>query len=301
MWSIQGATPVFADVEPDTLLIDPDRVADLLTPRTRAVIAVDYAGQPCDYDALRSDYRTPRNCCSSPTPAMPLEVDPRIGRWASLADLSAFSFHPVKHIATGEGGMITTDDMDLARRSAGLQQPRHYYRSSCSRAEQRLVVLRNGRPRLQLPTDGSSMRSGNETARKAGLVGRASARHRRAVHRAPFQEFAGVETLGDRPGVGHAYHLFVIRLTDNHLTVDAGRRLRRTTSRGHRSQRPLHSGLSPSLLQGTILRPGPGLCPVAEAEYQRILSLPMFPSMTDNDVDDVVTAVEKVTAAFLDR
>src|SRR3984957_14693827 len=109
----EGATPVFADVEEDTLLIDPGSVRRLLSPRTKAIVAVDYAGQPADYDALRQiaksrGIRLIADACHSPGAAY---RDRKVG---TLADISCFSFHPVKHITTCEGGMCTTDDPDMA-------------------------------------------------------------------------------------------------------------------------------------------------------------------------------------------
>ena len=111
----QGGVPVFADVSPDTLLIDPQAVADCITPRTKGIIAVDYAGQPCDYDALRAlasrhGLFLVADACHSLG-----------GRWrerpvGTLADVTCLSFHPVKHITTGEGGMALTDDARLAER-----------------------------------------------------------------------------------------------------------------------------------------------------------------------------------------
>ncbi|HOM08487.1 MAG TPA: aminotransferase class I/II-fold pyridoxal phosphate-dependent enzyme, partial [Syntrophales bacterium] len=111
----QGGTPVFADVEEETLLIDPKEVERRITPRTRAIIAVDYAGQPCDYDEL---CRIAKNnniyLVSDACHALGAKYKGRpVG---SLADLTVFSFHPVKHITTGEGGMITTDHPELADR-----------------------------------------------------------------------------------------------------------------------------------------------------------------------------------------
>src|SRR6185437_12763311 len=109
----EGAKPVFADIEPATLLIDPASVARALTPRTRAIVAVDYAGQPADYDALRV-LAAPRgikivaDACHAPGATYR-------GRAAgTLADISCFSFHPVKHLTTCEGGMTVTDDAAMA-------------------------------------------------------------------------------------------------------------------------------------------------------------------------------------------
>jgi perosamine synthetase len=111
----QGGIPIFADVDPDTLLIDPNEVERKISPRTKAVIAVDYAGQPCDYDSLGSIARHHglfliADACHS------LGAEYKGRNVGTLADLTIFSFHPVKHITTGEGGMITTDVPALAER-----------------------------------------------------------------------------------------------------------------------------------------------------------------------------------------
>ncbi len=112
----QGGTPVFADLDPKTLLIDPAEVGKKITPRTRAIVAVDYAGQPCDYQRLRviaekHGLRLVADACHA------LGALDEHGKAAgSQADLSCFSLHPVKPITTGEGGVVTTDDDELAAR-----------------------------------------------------------------------------------------------------------------------------------------------------------------------------------------
>jgi len=111
----QGGTPVFADVEYDTLLVDPKSVEARITPRTKAIIAVDYAGQPCDYDALtaiadRYGFALVADACHA------LGGTYRGRPVGSVADLSTFSLHPVKPITAGEGGVVTTDNRDLADR-----------------------------------------------------------------------------------------------------------------------------------------------------------------------------------------
>ncbi|MBZ0287076.1 MAG: aminotransferase class I/II-fold pyridoxal phosphate-dependent enzyme, partial [Anaerolineae bacterium] len=111
----QGGTPVFADVEPDTLLIDPEQVRRKITPHTKAIVAVDYAGQPCDYDALQAianefGLAIVADACHA------IGGTYRERAVGTLADLSTFSLHPVKHMTTGEGGVITTNDADMAQR-----------------------------------------------------------------------------------------------------------------------------------------------------------------------------------------
>ena len=111
----QGGIPIFADVDPDTLLIDPNEVGEKKSSKTKAIIAVDYAGHPCDYDALKTiaakhDLFLVADACHS------LGAEYKGRKVGSLADLTVFSFHPVKHITTGEGGMITTDAPEFADR-----------------------------------------------------------------------------------------------------------------------------------------------------------------------------------------
>ena len=111
----QGGTPVFADVDTDTLLIDPAAVDAAVTPRTRAIIGVDYAGQPCDWDALRS-IADRRKLALVADACHALGGEYKGRKAGVLADVTVFSFHPVKHITTGEGGMVTTDDASLAEK-----------------------------------------------------------------------------------------------------------------------------------------------------------------------------------------
>ncbi len=104
----QGGTPVFCDVDPDSLLVDHEHVEALITPRTKAVVAVDYTGQPCDYSKLKNVTDHHRlTLVADGCHALGAEYqNVRVG---SIAGLTAFSFHPVKHITTGEGGMVTTN------------------------------------------------------------------------------------------------------------------------------------------------------------------------------------------------
>ena len=109
----EGGAPVFADVEPDTLLIDPASVRATNHARTKAIVAVDYAGQPADYDALRElaagrGIRLIADACHAPGATY------KGRKTGTLADISCFSFHPVKHLTTCEGGMALTDDAEMA-------------------------------------------------------------------------------------------------------------------------------------------------------------------------------------------
>src|SRR6185295_7970561 len=111
----QGATPVFADVSPDTLNLDPDRLAERLTSRTKAILAVDFTGHPADLDAIR-DLADRHGAVLIEDACHALGARYRGRPVGSISRMTVFSFHPVKHVTTGEGGMVTTDDAGLAGR-----------------------------------------------------------------------------------------------------------------------------------------------------------------------------------------
>lgn len=280
-----GGIPVFADVDPDTLLVDPASVEERVTPRTRAIIAVDFAGQPCDYDALqeiadRHGLALVADACHS----LGGSLDGRsVG---TLARLSCFSLHPVKHVTTGEGGIVTTDDELLARRmrvfrNHGITTD---HRERASRDDWRYEMVRLGfNYRL---TDFQCALGSSQLRKLPAWVERRRALATR--YDAAFAQVGGVAPLAVRPGAGHAYHLYVVRL----FAVDRGAVFHALRAEGigvNVHYMPVH--LHPFYRErfGT----GPGLCPTAERVYEQILSLPMFPDMTDDDVDDVVAALAR--------
>jgi len=292
--AMQGATPVFADVEADTLLIDPLDVERKLTPRTKAVVAVDYAGQPCDYDALRDlcarrGLRLIADACHS------LGAAHRQSRAGTLADLTAFSFHPVKHIATGEGGMVTTASADAAERMRRFRNhgiaTDHRQRAEAGTWHYEMVELGYN---YRLSDIHCAL--GLMQLRKLPVW----LARRRAIARRYDEAIAPlgiVAPLAVRNGVEHAYHLYVVQVDRQRCTAD-----RQTLYAALRAEgigvnvhyMPVH--LHPFYREHFGTQPGD--CPVAEAAYERILSLPMFPRMTDADVDAVVAALRKVDAAY---
>ena len=290
----QGGTPVFADVDPDTLLLDPAQVKAKITPRTKAIVAVDYTGQPCDYDALRAiGDRHGLILVADACHALGGSYKGRaVG---SLAELSIFSFHPVKHITTGEGGMITTDDPDLARRMRIFRN--HGITSDHRQREQQgswfyEMVDLGYNYRL---TDFQCVLGISQLRKLPGWVARRQEIARR--YDAAVAKIPGVEPLGVREDVSHAYHLYVIRLDVTQLQVTRTEVFAALRAEGigvNVHYIPVH--LHPFYRQrfGT----GPDLCPVAEAAYERILSLPIFPRMTEGDVEDVIIAVHRVVEGY---
>src|SRR5690242_7988089 len=112
----QGAIPTLADVCSDTLNVDPGEVARRITPRTRAILPVDFAGHPADLDAIR-DLAGRHKLVVIEDASHALGASYKGRLVGSVSDMTVFSFHPVKHVTTGEGGMVSTNDDKLARRS----------------------------------------------------------------------------------------------------------------------------------------------------------------------------------------
>lgn len=292
----QGGRPVFTDVDPDTLLIDPETVEAKITKNTKAIIAVDFTGQPCDYDRLneiadRHHLSLVDDACHA------LGGSYKNRPVGTLASLNCFSFHPVKHITTGEGGMITTDDANLAQRMRMFRG--HGITSDHRQREQLgswLYEMVDLGYNYRITDFQCALGLSQLTCLPAWVTRRQEIARQ---YTTAFRAIPGVTPLGVSPDVSHAYHLFVIQL-DVALLKDADRafvfRALRAEGIGVNVHYiPVHLHPYYQKLFGTEA----GLCPVAEAAYTRIISLPMFPLMTDDDVRDVVAAVDKVIQACL--
>jgi perosamine synthetase len=290
----QGGKPVFADVDPETLLLDPKSVEERITARTKAMVAVDYGGQPCDYDALW-EIGARRGLVMIADAAHALGADYRGRPVGSLADVTTFSFHPVKQMTTGEGGMVTSDDDTLAARARVFRNhgitTDHRQREAQGGFFYEMVDL-GFNYRL---TDFQCALGLSQLARAEAFVSR-----RRLIAAAYDRAFAGmpaVTPLTQRVDRTSAYHLYVIQLELDQLTAsrnDVFAALRAENIGVNVHYIPVH--LHPFYRRNFAT--GPGDCPVAELAYSRILTLPLFPAMSDRDVDDVVTAVDKVVRHF---
>jgi perosamine synthetase len=290
----QGARPVFADVDAGTLLVDPDHVERLINRRTRAVVAVDYAGHPCDYAALHE---------IADRLALPIVADAchalgasRDGRpVGTLAALSAFSLHPVKHVTTGEGGVVTTDDPSAAAR---MRQFRNHGILTDHRQREARGTWFYEMADLGYNYRLSDLQCALGTSQLRKL--RAWIARRQAIARQYDEAFSaldGVRPLAVEGGVSHARHLYVVRVDGEQLRGGRDAMFRALRAEGigcNVHYVPVH--LHPYYRSRFGTRPG--LCPVAEQAYGEILSLPLFPGMTDGDVADVIAAVRKVADAY---
>ncbi len=290
----QGAIPVFADVNRETLNIDPEQVERRITSKTKAILPVDYAGTPADLDAIRA--LAERNgliviedACHA------LGAEYRERKVGSISDMTVFSFHPVKHITTGEGGMVTTNNSKFAET---LRRFRNHGISSDARQRQTAgqwqyeMVLLGFNYRLPDLVCALGLQ---QLKRLDSNLGR-----RREIatrYSAAFREMRGIILPTANDDTNPAWHLYPIRLRLEELSADRAeifRALRAENIGVNVHYIPVH--MHPYYRDRFGYKGGE--FPVAEDEYSRLISLPMFHGMTDQDVEDVIAAVAKVISAL---
>ena len=286
-----GARPVFADCDAATLNIDPAAIERRITPRTKAILPVHFAGQACDMNAIGGLARAHElPVIEDAAHALPtLHRGRKVG---AISELTCFSFYATKNVTTGEGGMVVTDREDLAERMR-LMHLHGMSRDAWKRYTQ------NGSWSYEILAPGFKYNL-TDIAAAIGIqqLRKAHAFHRRRLAIADRYD-AG---LADVPGVtlprvadreGHAWHLYVIQLDPARLAIDRAAFVDRLIARNIGVSVhfiPLH--VLPYYRDRYGLRPDD--YPNAWAAYERIVSLPIYAKMTDEDVRHVIEAVRDV-------
>jgi dTDP-4-amino-4,6-dideoxygalactose transaminase len=286
-----GATPVLVDVKKEDLNVDVEAVKRAITANTRAVIGVDIAGQPCDWDLLRQVSKDRGLVLiDDAAHALPSRLlGRRIGAWA---DLTAFSFYATKPLTTGEGGMLVTENRDWADRAQlmGLHGIAHdawnryrqdgswYYEVLAPGYKYNLTDLAAAMGLVQL------RRLDQMTARRASIADK---------YTAAFSSFAEFETPIVGRGRETSWHLYLLRLNLERLPYDRRQFIEALAK--------LNIGTSvhfiPLHMQPYYQRTygyEPEDFPIACQEYERVVSLPIYSRMSDRDVDDVIAAISRV-------
>ena len=287
----QGATPLFADVDAETLTIDPADVVRQITSRTKALLPVDFAGHPAQLDPLL-ELAARHHLVVIEDGAHALGATYHGHRVGSIAHMTMFSLHPVKHLTTGEGGIITTNDDHLAAR---LRMFRSHGIASDARTRQaegqwfyEMTELGfNYRlPDIACALGLSQMPRLTENLTRRRLIA--------ARYATELAEVADLTLPVVAPDVEPAWHLYPVRVGASIDRAEVFRALRAEGLGVNVHYIPVH--LHPYYRQRFGFKGGE--CPRAEQAYAQLISLPMFHGMTDHDVDDVVAAVQKVMTHF---
>jgi UDP-4-amino-4,6-dideoxy-N-acetyl-beta-L-altrosamine transaminase len=285
-----GGTPRFADVRPDTLNIDPDGVAKMITDRTKAILTVDFGGHPAELDPIMETARR-MGLIVIEDAAHALGGRYRNRPVGSIADMTILSFHPVKHITTGEGGLVLTNDAERAER---LRTFRHHgmERPFANRPWHYAISHLGYNYRI---TDIQCALGLSQLGRAEELLTQREALAHRYRERLTHSPFVTLPTVLEE--VRHAWHIFVVLLNLERIRVDRDEVMRamRAENIGVQLHYPLVH-LHPYYRRGFDY--GEGLCPVAESLFPRLMTLPLFPLMTDSDQEDVLAALDKVLSHF---
>lgn len=291
-----GARPVFADVEPDTYNIDPNSIEKHITENTKAVIAVDFTGQAVKHNEIR-------NICDRYGILFIEDAAHAIGTTyegkpiGSLADMTCFSFHPVKTVTAGEGGAITTNDDSLYRglvlaHTHGIEHSEKYMEEP----------LHEGPWYYEQVTLGYNYRMTDFQAAllisQLKKLDKFKKRRREIIkqYNSAFEKMPEIIIQKEILESNTCRHLYIIRLDLNKLVC---------------TRRQFFDAMSAENVQCQVhyvpvywfpyyrhLGYEKGLCPVAEEVYKSIISIPLYPKMTDQDVEDVICAIKKCVEAY---
>jgi dTDP-4-amino-4,6-dideoxygalactose transaminase len=281
-----GATPVFADITEDTYNIDPDKVNELITQKTRAVIAVDYAGHPCDLDAL-NEMAADNNLFLVEDAAHSLGAEYKGEKIGGLCTATCLSFYATKNITTGEGGAVTTDDAKLAERLQKLRlhgMSKHAWKRYSTLGDWYYDIEECG---WKYNMSDLQAALGIHQIQRIDWFSEVRRRYA-ALYQEGLGRTDGVILPVEKPDVKHTYHLFPILLKgyDRRDFINAMQRQGIGCSVHFI---PLHLQ---SYYQKTYGYER-GDFPRAEQVYEREVSLPLYPKMSENDVKYVISAVKR--------
>ncbi len=287
------ARPVFIDVDPITYNLDPARLENCITPRTRAIMVVHIAGLPAEMDSILAIARAHNlPVIEDAAHAFPAKYKGRMV--GSISDLTAFSFYATKTLSTGEGGMLTTANPEYAERAAIMALhgiSRDAWKRYNAEGSWYYEVLQAGYKYNM--TDLAAAIGLHQLARSEWLLERRRTIAQRYTD--AFSQLPEIETPPNPAHVEHAWHLYILRLCLERLTITRDafiQALKRANIGTSVHFIPLH--LHPFYRDTYQLSPDD--FPVALQAYQRAVSLPVYPGMTDEDIDDVIAAVEKIIA-----
>ena len=292
---LQRLKPVFADIEPGTLTIDPRKIEAKITPRTRAIIPVHFAGHPCDMTPIQ-ELADRHKLVIIEDAAHALESGYKGKKIGNLGNATAFSFYANKNITTGEGGMLVTNDDALAEtirimRLQGISRDawKRYGKSGFSHWEHTLAGHKCNMSDLNASIGLHQIKKVERfmTLRKKYV----------SMYDRAFADVAELETLAVRDYATHAHHLYVISLHLERLTIDRDGFLDAIQSTGigvALHYVALH--LQPYYVKNFNTKPQD--FPIASNYSERVITLPLYPKMSSVDVERVIGTVKDLIKKF---
>ena len=277
----QGGIPIFADINENTVNIDPEEIKKKITSDTRAIIPVDFTGLPVDLEEIIQIAKR-NNLVVIEDASHALGATYKRSKIGNISDMTIFSFHPVKHICTGEGGAVLTNDKSVAEhirllRSHGIhrpglpEQPAWFYEQIELGWNYRLTEMQAALGVSQLKRLPQFITRRRQIAQ----------RYYEELNKAPFDHVFSLPV--DDPG--HVYHLFAIQCKASTVRDDLHRFLKEKNIMTQIHYIPVYKHPYYERRFGKIRLPG------AEAYFKGCLSIPIYPKMTEADQDRVIAAL----------
>jgi len=287
----QGGKPVFADINKKTYNIDPNEIGKNITKKTKAIIPVDYTGQPCELDEI-NEIAEKHDLTVIEDASHAVGSTYKGKKIGSISDLSIFSFHPVKHMTTGEGGVITTDSKKLYEkmllfRNHGITKDEDDFISKSNGGwfyEQQLLGFNYRITDIQCALGLSQLNKiDNFIKRRREIV---------KIYNNAFERFDEITTPFHPDYVNPSWHLYVIQLNLERLSVSR----KKVFDKLRKNKLGVQVHYIPVYFHPYYQKLGfkKGLCPNAEWLYNRIISLPLFPKMTNHDIDWVIKSIKSL-------
>jgi len=287
----QGGTPVFADIKSDTYNIDPAKIEEKITDKTKAIIPVHFTGQPCDMDEINS-LADKYKLTVIEDAAHALGATYKGKKIGCISDMTIFSFHPVKHITSGEGGMITTNSKELYEklikfRTHGITKDSDKYTNEPDGPWYHEQQELGYNYRI---TDIQSALGASQLAKSDRFLKR-----RREIadrYNEAFKDIKGIITPYQKEDSNSSWHIYVLQLDLDKL--NGGRKDIFEALRDKSLGVNVH--YIPVYYHPYYQELGyeKGLCSVAERLYERIVTIPLYPKMSDEQVDEVIERVKTV-------
>ncbi len=290
-----GARPVLADIDEQTLNIDASKIEEMITKKTKAVIPVHYAGQPCDMDEI-CDLARLRHLSVIEDAAHAIPALYKGRRIGTIGDMTCFSFYATKSLTTGEGGMVTTENDDWAERMRSLRLhgiSRDAWKRYTNEGSWYYEVLDAGYKYNMTDIQASL---GVAQLRKVDWMRERRSRIAEKYTEA-FRFIEEVRTPFVKSDRESAWHLYVVALSLDALTIDRNRFMDELKGMGVMSSVHFIPLYRHPYYRNTFNYSPTGF-PVSERVYDRIVSLPIYPGMTDEEVSRVAESVEYVIRKF---
>ena len=290
-----GATPVFVDIDPETFCIDANKIDEKITSKTKAIVPVHYTGHACDMDKIRA-IADKYNLFVSEDAAHAIDTFYKGDLIGKKGDCASFSFYATKNICTGEGGMLTTNREDIAEKARVISS-----HGMSKAAWNRYGKGGSWRYDIEYPGHKYNMFDIQAALAKTQMdkLPAMQARRKEIVkaYTEAFKDLDSISLPGEAEYTTHSWHLYVVRLNLDNLTIDRDKFIELMAEANIGTSVhfiPVH--LMSYYRENFGYKEGD--FPVTEEYFDRILSLPLYPKMTDKDVQDVISTVTNILTKY---